>query len=52
MHFEQFHGRDFVEAEPPGVVLAQVHLLQVLIEESLGKEVPPGGEVAGQQRDL
>ena len=48
--FEQFDGRDLGEHEAPGIALAQVDLLQVLVEAAFGKEMGLGGEFFGQER--
>ena len=48
---EQLDRRDLVEEQTPRVPLAQVDLLQVLVEPALGEQILRA-EIVGQQRDL
>ena len=52
LHFQQFHGRHFGHEQPPGIALAQIHLLQILIELAFGKQTFLRGEFFRQQRHL
>ena len=52
MHFEQFHRRDLVQQQTPGVAAAQIDLLQVLIELTAREEIHLAGRVLRQQRHL
>ncbi len=52
LRLEQLHRRDLGEQEAPRVAVAQVDLLQVLVEPAGGEEVSAGGELgrAGVQQ--
>ena len=39
LHLQQLDRRHFRHQQPPRVALAQVHLLQILIEPAFGKEM-------------
>ena len=52
LRLEQLDRRDLGEQQPPGVALAQVDLLQVLVEPALGKEVALPTQILRQERDL
>ena len=52
LHLEQLHRRDLGEQQPPRVALAQVDLLQVLVEPALGEQVAAAASVLGEQRRL
>ena len=52
LHLEQLHGRHVGEQHAPGVALAQIDLLQILIESPLREEMRRGLVVLGQQRHL
>ena len=47
MHFEQLDRRYFGHREPPGIALAQIDLLQVLIESPFGEEILLRRELVG-----
>ena len=56
LRLEQLDGRDLGEQEPPRVPVAEVDLLQVLVEVALGEQVPlvgrppPGGGAPARAR--
>jgi len=52
LHFQQLYGRDLGEQQAPGVAPAQVYLLQVLVEATLGKQVLLHLELFRQQWHL
>jgi hypothetical protein len=52
LHLEQLHGGHFGEQQPPRVAAAEIHLLQILIEAALGKEILLRRELLRQQRHL
>ena len=41
LRLEQLDRRDLGEQQPPRVAVAQVDLLQVLVERALGEEIAP-----------
>ncbi len=52
LHFEHLDGRHVGEQHPPRVPIAQIDLLQILIELAGGEEVSARDQLLGQQRHL
>ena len=52
LHFQQLNGRHFGHEEAPRIPVAQIDLLQVLVEPAHGTQRLLGGEFLGQKRHL
>ncbi|MNN80890.1 hypothetical protein D3C81_1976560 [compost metagenome] len=52
LRFQQLHRRHFSHAQAPGIAVAQIHLLQVLIQATFREQMTLAKQFVRQQRHL
>ena len=52
LHLQQFHRGHLGHEQPPGITLAQINLLQILVQFALGKQIFLRRQFIRQQRHL